>query len=217
MGIANFTYSVSRNTWSLSFKGNKPRFDINGNTISYCDASDHLNIYHLTENKNIRIGSRTLTSAAGHTTIQIKPRAGITQTGGICGLELSPGINAGFGGTDLIALKADPLLKAGTGNLSGKVAAIECNIDFGTSGTRTITGDVSAFETFLAIPSTYTYSAYVSVLRVRSVNIRGWDCLFNFDDANVGLFGSEQTGGTALFAQCRVGTTLYSIKLDKAS
>lgn len=217
MGMANFQYKASTNTWSLSFLGNKPRFDINGNTISYCDATDHLYIYHLTENKNIRIGSRNLISAVGHTTVQIKPRANITQTGGVIGLEVSPGINAGFGGTDLIAVRADPLLKAGTGNLSGKVTGVECNIDFGTSGTRTITGDISAFETFLAIPSTYTYSAYVSVIRVRSVNIKGWDCLFNFDDANVGLFGAEQTGGTALFANCRVGTVLYTIKLDKAT
>ena len=103
------------------------------------------------------------------------------------GLEVSPRFAAGCAGADLVAIKADPLLKAGTGNLSGGVVGCQANLDFGTSGTRTITGNIAAFESFLAIPSTYTYSAKVSFLRVRNVNIKAWDFFLDVEGGATGL------------------------------
>jgi hypothetical protein len=169
------------------------------------------------DDKNIKLNSRNYTATSGDkTAVQIKPNISVGGTPTMVGLEVSPRFAAGIAGTGLVAIKADPLLKAGAGNLSGGAVGVQSNIDFGVSGTRTIGGDISAFESFLAIPSTYTYNGIIAFLRVRSVNIKGWDAFINFDDASVGLFGSEQTGGSPLYLKCYVGTTLYTIKMDTA-
>ncbi len=175
-------------------------------------ADSHFQIQNKKENKNIRIGSQSLlTSTGDHSAIQSKPNRSVDGTASVTAMELSPRFAAGIGGANLIALKCDPLLKAGSGNLSGKVAGIEINIDFGVSGTRTIAGDVSAFETFLAVPSSYTYSGHVAVFRIRDVNIKGWDALFNFDSASVGcIVVSGGTYSTADgYAIVKVGDTEY--------
>src|SRR3990167_3277970 len=59
----------------------------------------------------------------------MKISQGETTTGQVVGLELSPRIEDTFGGSTITALKADPVLKGNTGNLSGDVRAIESNID----------------------------------------------------------------------------------------
>lgn len=180
-------------------------------------AQQHVQWNTVTDSKNIRLNSRNYESTSGdYSGVQIKPNVSVGGTTGICGLEVSPRFAAGIAGSTLTAIKADPLLKAGSGDLSGAVVAVQANLDFGTSGTRTIGGDVSAFESFLAIPSTYTYSGIIAFLRVRTVNIKGWDAFINFDDASVGMFGTEQTGGTPLYLKCYVGATLYTIKMDTA-
>jgi hypothetical protein len=167
------------------------------------------------DDKNVRINSRNYTGSSGDSSgVQIKPSRTVTGTASVTGLEVSPRFQAGIAGANLIAIKADPLLKAGTGDLSGSVAAIQANLDFGTSGTRTIAGDVSAFETFLAIPSTYTYSGAVSVIRVRAVNIKAWDYFLNFDDASTGACAASTTAitsgtNTTHRLKCLVGSTVF--------
>ncbi|KKM74942.1 hypothetical protein LCGC14_1395230, partial [marine sediment metagenome] len=110
-------------------------------------AADHFYIDTQQDGKNVRINSRNVTQAAGdHTAVSIKPSKSADGSGGITGLEVSPRFQASMGGNDLRAILADPVLKAGSGDIAAQVVAVEANIDFGTSGTRTITGDVSAFS-----------------------------------------------------------------------
>ena len=171
------------------------------------------------DDKNVRIGSRNIVQTSGsHSDAQIKPNQSVTGTASVVGLEVSPRFAAGIAGADLVAIKADPLLKAGTGNLSGKVAAVEANIDFGTSGTRTITGDVSAFESFLAIPSTYTYSGDISFLRVRAVNIKAWGQFLNLDDTATGVdTASDPSAATQdRWLKVMVGSTQYYLRMYTA-
>ena len=181
---------------------------------------DHLHIDTKQDGKNVRINSRAYPGTSGDSSgVQIKPNRSVTGTAGVTGLEVSPRFAAGIAGSNLIGIKADPLLKAGSGNLSGKVAAVEANIDFGISGTRTITGDVSAYESFLAIPSSYTYSGDISFLRVRTVNIKAWDHLLNCDDANVGLvsvgsdnmFRDPENQSEAGFLKIKIGSIVYQV------
>ncbi|KKK57779.1 hypothetical protein LCGC14_3051070, partial [marine sediment metagenome] len=122
---------------------------------------------------------------------------------------------AGMGGNDLRAILASPLLKAGSGDIAAQVVAFEANIDFGVSGTRIITGDVSAFSSFLAVPSTYTYSGLISFLRVRDVNVRGWDAFLNMDSSGNGLVtAGDKTGGSNSFwLSVYIGSTQYGIQL----
>ena len=179
-------------------------------------AADHFYIETKQDGKNVRINSRNVTQAAGdHTAVSIKPNKTADGSGGLTGLEVSPRFQAGMGGNDLRAILGDPVLKAGSGDIDAQVVAFEANIDFGTSGTRIIAGDVSAFSSFLAIPSTYTYSGYVSFLRIRDVNVRGWDCFLNMDSAGNGLVtAGDKDGGTASYwLSVRIGTTEYAIQL----
>ncbi len=147
-------------------------------------SDNHFKLETMVDGRSVRINSRNVSQAAGdHTAVSIKPNKSADGTGAVTGLEVSPRFAAGMGGSNLRAILADPLLKAGSGDLTGQVVAVECNIDFGVSGTRIITGDVSAFSSFLAVPSTYTYSAHIAFMRVRDVNIKGWDYLLNIDSA----------------------------------
>lgn len=179
-------------------------------------AEQHVNWDTVTDSKNVRLNSRDYASTSGdYSGVQIKPNVSVGGTTGICGLEVSPRFAAGIAGSTLTAIKADPLLKAGTGNLSGAVVAVQANLDFGISGTRTITGDVSAFESFLAIPSTYTYSGLISFLRVRSVNIKSWQAFLNLDDASTGCSpAGDKTGGAkSYYLPVYIGATQYAIQL----
>ncbi len=179
-------------------------------------AADHFKINTQQDGKNVRINSRNVTQATGdHTAVSIKPNKSADGTGSVTGLEVSPRFAASMGGSDLRAILADPLLKAGSGDITGQVVALEANLDFGVSGTRTITGDVSAFSAFLAVPSTYTYSGYISFLRVRDVNIKGWDCFLNLDSANTGMTTTTDKTGQSDYGtlKVRIGTTLVHIAL----
>ena len=197
--------------------GGAQLLELEGSTLRLkAAAADHLYIETMQDGKNVRINSRNVTQATGdHTAVSIKPNKTASGTGGITGLEVSPRCQAGVGAGNLRAILGDPVLKAGSGDITSQVVAFEANIDFGTSGTRTITGDVSAFSSFLAIPSTYTYSAYVSFLRVRDVNVKGWDCFLNLDSAGTGMTTtSDKTGGTDYGTlKVRIGTSLYHIAL----
>lgn len=200
--------------------GGAPLLELEGSDLRLkAVANDHLYIETMQDGKSVRINSRNVTQATGsHTAVSIKPNKSADGSGGLTGLEVSPRFAAGCGGNDLRAILADPLLKAGSGDIDAQIVAVEANLDFGVSGTRTITGDVSAFSAFLAIPSTYTYSAYVSFLRVRDVNIRGWDCFLNVDSGGTGL--CVISGGTYSTAdgylKVRVGATEYRIALYAA-
>ena len=197
--------------------GGAQLLELEGSTLRLkAAAADHLYIETMQDGKNVRINSRNVTQAAGdHTAVSIKPSKTADGSGGLTGLEVSPRFQSGSGGNDLRAILADPVLKAGTGDIAAQVVAVEANIDFGTSGTRTITGDVSAFSSFLAVPSTYTYSAYISFLRIRDVNVKGWDCFLNIDSTGTGATtDSDKDANTAAHTlKVRIGTDLFHIQL----
>ncbi len=207
----------NKNLPSAAPAGGAALLELDGSTLRLkAAADDHLKIETMQDGKNVRINSRNVTQATGdHTAVSIKPNKSADGTGSVTGLEVSPRFAASMGGSNLRAILADPLLKAGSGDITGQVVALEANLDFGVSGTRTITGDVSAFSAFLAVPSSYTYSALVSFLRVRDVNIRGWDAFLNMDSDGNGLVTSgDKTGGSnSYWLSVYIGATQYGIQL----
>ena len=207
----------NKNLPSAAPAGGAALLELDGSTIRLkAAADDHLKIETMQDGKNVRINSRNVTQATGdHTAVSIKPNKSADGTGAVTGLEVSPRFAASMGGSNLRAILADPLLKAGSGDITGQVVAVEANIDFGVSGTRTITGDISAFSSFLAVPSTYTYSALISFLRVRDVNIKGWDAFLNMDSSGNGLVtAGDKTGGSNSFwLSVYIGATQYGIQL----
>lgn len=207
----------NKNLPSAAPSGGVPLMELEGSDLRLkAVADDHLYIETMQDSKNLRLNTRNYTRPTDTATaVQIKPNVSATGAASMVALEVSPRFAASCAGVDLVAIKADPLLKAGSGNLSGGVCALQANLDFGISGDRVISGDVSAFEAFLAVPSTYTYNSYISFLRVRDVNIKGWDCFLNIDSAGVGLLTIAE--GTYTTAQgyliVRVGATAYRIPL----
>lgn len=189
---------------------------LQGSEYMRLEKDNHVLLNSVSDTKNVRINSRNYTQTSGDASgVQIKPNVSVTGTASITGLEISPRFAAGIAGTNLVGIKCDPLLKAGSGDIGGAVVGIQCNLDFGISGTRTITGDISAFEAFLAIPSTYTYSGDVSFMRVRDVNIKGWDYFLNVDSTGTGLTtDSDKDANSASHTlKCLVGSTLFHIQL----
>ncbi len=160
---------------------------LDGVEFARYEIGGHTRLNSVTDGKNVRINSRNVTQTSGdHSGVQIKPNQTVA-TASITGLEVSPRFASGIAGTNLVAIKADPVLKGTTGAIGGEVVGVQVNIDFGISGSRVMSDDISAFETFLAIPSSgMTYNGRVAVMRVRTVNIRAWDEFINFDDANTG-------------------------------
>jgi len=199
------------------------RLDVRNEGLEYMRFEDgnHTLLLTVSDTKNVRINSRNYTQTSGDASgVQIKPNQTVA-TAGITGLEVSPRYAAGIAGTNLVGIKCDPVLKgSGGGNLSGQVAGVQVNIDFGLSQTRTITGDVSAFEAFLAVPSNMTYSGDVSFLRVRTVNIRAWDYFLNLDDANTGVATSTDpsvAGTETRWLRVREASTDFWIKVFPAA
>lgn len=190
---------------------------VDGDEYFRIEKDNHVLINSVKDGKNVRINSRNVTQASGdHSGVQIKPNQ-TAATASITGLEVSPRFASAIDGTNLVGIKCDPVLKGTTGDVAGQVVGVQVNIDFGTSASsRTVTGDVAAFEAFLAVPSSgMTYSALVSVLRVRTVNIRGWDSMINFDDANTGATtATDKTGNTkSNTIKVHIGTSLVHIQL----
>jgi hypothetical protein len=179
----------------------------------------HTHIDTGNDEKNVRINSRDFTQTSGSgCAAQIKPNQSVDGTASVTGLEVSPRFADGIGGNDLRGILADPNLKGTTGDLTGQVVAVECNIDMGDAGsTRTIAGDLSALSSFLDLPSGITVSGKATLLRVRGVNAAAWDAFLNLDDANTGLTqSSAASGGTSKYLKVYIGDTLYTIEMTTA-
>ncbi|KKK82322.1 hypothetical protein LCGC14_2804530, partial [marine sediment metagenome] len=110
--------------------GGSALFELSGSTLRLkAVADDHLRIETMQDGKSLRLNSRNVTQATGdHTAVSIKPNKSADGTGSVTGLEVSPRFAAGSGGGNLRAILADPVLKASTGDLTGQVVAVECNI-----------------------------------------------------------------------------------------
>ncbi len=218
MPIPRFSYKTRDNLWELKGTRGNIILRITGNSIIHADIVDHYKIQNVADNKNIRINSRNYTAGSGGSTaVQIKPSVTVGTTKSITGLEVSPRFQAGIAGGDLRGILSDPVVKAGSGNISGQVVGFECNIDFGGSGTRTFAEDIAAFSAFLAIPSSNTYSKLVTVMRVRTVNIRAWDAFLNIDDDNTGATQASAVGsGGNKYLKVYIGSTLHTIIMSHA-
>lgn len=218
MPIPRFNYKTRDRVWQLRGIRGDLILLISGNRILHADRVDHFKIQNVADNKNIRINSRDYTAGSGGSTaVQIKPSVTVGTTKSMTGLEVSPRFQAGIAGSGLRGILADPVIKAGSGNISEQVVGFECNMDFGGSGTRTFAEDIAAFSTFLAIPNTNTYSKLVTVMRVRGVNIRGWDGFLNIDDDNTGATQASAVGsGGNKYLKVYIGSTLHTIAMAHA-
>lgn len=173
------------------------------------------------ERSSYRIKSQDYVSTSGSfNAVQIKPNISVGGTTGITGLEVAPRIADGKTGSGVVGIKADPALKGESGNITGGVVAVECNIDLGDdTSTRTIGGDIAAFSTFLSLPSGCVTSAGLNtVMKVRTVNIAKWDGFLNIDDLNTGVTRTDAlSSGTSQYLKVYIGTTEYTILMTSST
>lgn len=154
---------------------------------------DNLNIDTDLDNRTIRLNSRDYVQTTGSSVgMQSKPNQTVTTTGDVIGAEISPRVAGDIGAGALIALRADPVLKAGSSGTVSNVRAIECNIDFSDSDTRTISADVCAMRIFPDF-GTLTISGDKAVFILATPNAGTWDYLFDFESTQ-GLL--DETNGT---------------------
>lgn len=142
---------------------------------------------------NSRASKRTTGSIIG---VQIKPEATVTLTQDVIGLEVSPRCTD-IGAGALIALKADPVLKAATAARTvSAVRCLELNPSLPGSGSAyTITNDVTGIRMFLDMGAGHTVSGKKACLLIATPNTSGWDYLFDLQ-ASSGVIGAT-TGSTA--------------------
>lgn len=208
--------SLQHRGWHFDITNNRLDVRLEGLEYMRFEEGNHTRLLTISDTRNVRINSRNYTQSSGDASgVQIKPNQTVA-TAGITGLEVSPRYASGIAGTNLVGIKCDPVLKgSGGGTLSGSVVGVQVNIDFGLSQTRTIDGDVSAFESFLAVPSNMTYTGHVSFLRVRTVNIKAWEQFLNVDDENTGITTSTDPSAATQdrWIPCAIGTDQYYIRL----
>lgn len=142
---------------------------------------------------NSRDSVRTSGSIVG---VQIKPNATVTTTHGVTGLEVSPRCTD-IGSGELIAIKADPLLKAATAARTvSALRCIELNPSLPGSGSAyTITNDVTGIRMFLDMGAGHTVSGKKSCVLVATPNTSGWDYLFDLE-ASSGVVTAAAVGGS---------------------
>ena len=158
-------------------------------------TADHFEIKSVADNKNVRINSRdyTLTSG-GASAVQVKPNMSVGGTSEITGIESSPRFASGISGNSLTAIKADPVLKGGSTDLSGSVKGVEVNVDFGTDHTGTISGDVSAYSFFYDSGSGLTRTGNAVMFLLRAPNIGQLSHLLEVESGNSTIANSAETG-----------------------
>jgi len=143
------------------------------------------------DNKTVALNSRDYTTDTGDAIgIQVKPNQTTTLTNrSVKGGEFSPRVSdAGLGSSGaLIALTADPVLKAATaGRTVGSVRCIECNPSLPGSGSAYTITNLDGIRLFLDTGAGHTITTK-SVIRVATPNAAGWNYFLNLE-ASSGLF-----------------------------
>ena len=183
---------------------NTLKYNKNGTIVEIPDSSagltaisgSHLILNTTSDDKQVRINSRSFTQASGSSIgMQSKPSQTVTTTGDVIGAEFSPRYQDAIGGGSLIAVRADPILKGTTGNLTGNVVGVEVNLDLmDPTCSRTISGKVAALRVFPDLGGTVTGKASVIVLA--TPNNGAWDFLLDVETSGIAV-GSAGTYSTA--------------------
>lgn len=110
-------------------------------------AYDHINISTnpALGTKTVRINCQDYTGVASIIGLQVKPRAGISQTNEIIGIESGPGIRSGFAAAGIVCYKAEPYIHSAGGAISGDVRGYEVSLSC-PSGAGTISGVMSGIK-----------------------------------------------------------------------
>ena len=120
------------------------------------------------DDKTIRLNNRDYTATSGNFIgFQSKPAVAATTTAEIKGCEISPRIKDTFGGSTMIGVLSDCILKGTSGNLSGRLTAFQGQLTDENAGGRTVTGVASILDAWHQLAG-HTFTGGVYVINVRA-------------------------------------------------
>lgn len=171
------------------------------NASGAANPAPFLDINSVDDSRPIRLNSRDYDRTAGDVIgIQCKPNQVATMVNkSVKGAEFSPRItDAGIGSSGaLIALTADPVLKAATSARTvGSVRCIECNPSLPGSGSAYTVTNLDGIRIFLDKGAGHTVTTS-SVIRVATPNTSGWDFFAAFEASNGCTVSTAGTYSTA--------------------
>jgi hypothetical protein len=178
-------------------------------------ATKNLIINSTSDNKPVLVNSRAYTQTSGDSIgLQSKPDQTVASSGSVYGFQISPRVESAVTlGGSLSGIQSAPIFKGAAGTITGDVRAFEAAPDLNVlSGTRTVTGTVSALYAYLQAPSAGTYTGGCAVIHVPVSDQKPWDYLLYMPTA--GQFFNNQAPTTlAKSLTVKIGGTLYYLAL----
>lgn len=141
-------------------------------------AAANFGLNTLSDDKQVRINSRSYTQATGDTmAFQSKPSQTVTTTGTVKGGDISPRLQDAVAAANLIGLHIDVDQKGTTGNISGQVAVLELEAVTDVTRTSTVSGDCSIIKARTNFTPTVTGHVVFAKLQQSEAAGGNWDGL----------------------------------------
>ena len=157
-------------------------------------ATEHLILNSTSDNRQVRINSRSFVQATGDSIgFQSKPSQTVTTTGSVFGGQISPRLQSGVAGGNIIGLDVNSDLKGtAAGTVSGDVRALNLELVTDDAGTRAIGGNVS-FIRMRGAFSGGTVTGVISAIRIEKLesqtNSKQFDAVLELPSTNSAVWG----------------------------
>ena len=181
------------------------------------ESTEHLVLKTESDDKQVRINSRSFTQASGDTmAFQSKPSQTVTTTGSVQGGQISPRLQDAIAAANVIGLHVDIDLKGSSGDVSGALKVLELELVDAGAG-RTITGDVAGATFRSNMGSTISGQCVPLKVFQHETAAGAWDGILKVEAAlgtQSGTTATDKTGNTKSGTLIvYAGTTPYHIQL----
>lgn len=202
-------YNTKTNAWEVRGPGGKKSLSIGGDWIA-TGKEDHLDFKTSRSDKTIRLNSRDYTATASIIGFQSKPRAAVNMKDDIIGCELEPGINAGYWGKGVVALKASMRIRATSGSMTGEIRCVEANMGTDTGYAQIMAGPAYCYGAINNLHGTVTKGAYLIYATTHGGN-KAWNGFAALpNDGNLAYIGSVGNAAEA-YVKVLIGSTNYGL------
>lgn len=158
-------------------------------------SGQHLALNTTSDDKNVRINSRSYTTSGNNIAFQSKP-AQAANGADITGGEISPRVNDTFTLSGSIkGLHVDAFLKGtSAGTITGDVRALNLELVTDDAGTRTISGNVNAIRIRSAFSATTISGKFVPIRIEKAeaqTNSKQYDAVLELPSTNAGIWHDD--------------------------
>ena len=158
-------------------------------------AAQHLTVNTVSDDKQVRINSRSYTQATGDSIgFQSKPSQTVTTTGTVFGGQISPRLQSAVAAGNIIGLDLNTDLKGtAAGAISGDVRALNLELVTDDAGVRAISGNVNAIRVRAAFSG--SVSGKVVPIRIEKMEAQTgseqWDAVLELPSTNAGIWHDD--------------------------